>query len=153
VIVTGGKGKGQFTYAGYRFFDEYRKQDLPLIAEVFRQLLKEFYQPAVWVEAPTVVDAIYNQLGSELRISLVNGTTGRPSGGGSEAEGEGRMRGYINIVEAIPVANIRIRLRHKRVRRATNLAGENLLVTTEQGATVVTVPRLEQYDVISVELA
>lgn len=153
VIVTGRKGKGQFTYAGYSFFDEYRKQGLPLLAEVFCQLVKDSYQPAVWVEAPTVVDAIYNQFGSELRISLVNGTTGRPSGGDYEDAGTGRARGYVNIVEPIPIANIRIRLRDKRVRQATNLAGEKLPVTMEHGTTVITVPHLERYDLISLELA
>jgi hypothetical protein len=152
VMVTGGKGKGQFTYVGYRFFEEYLKQNLRLIGQVFRQLVGGFYQPAVWVEAPTVVDAIYNQLGSELRISLVNGMTGRSSGGGYEVAGPSRERGYINIVELVPVANIRIQLRDRRVRRATNLAGQELRVTTEGGNTVITMPHLDQYDLVTVEL-
>ena len=123
------------------------------MAEVFRQLVKGFYQPAVWVEAPTVVDAIYNQLGPELRISLVNGITARPAGGmyyGLESAGG---PGFVNIVEVIPIANIRILLRDRRVRWATNLAGEKLPVAVERGATVITVPHLEQYDLISVRLA
>jgi hypothetical protein len=151
VIVMGRKGKGQFVYAGYRFFEEYRKQNLPLIAEVFRHLVTEFYQPAVWVEAPTVVDAIYNQLGSELRIALVNGITARPSGGASLIS-DIEDNGYDNIVEVIPLADLKIVLRGKKVQQATNLAGENLGVKTEQGTTVIRVPRLDQYDLISVQL-
>jgi hypothetical protein len=151
VIVIGRKGKGQFVYAGYRFFEEYRKQNLPLIAEVFRRLVTGFYQPAVWVEAPTVVDAIYNQLGSELRISLVNGITARPSGGASLIS-DTQDNGYDNIVEVIPLADLKIVLRGKKVQQATNLAGEKLGVKTEQGTTVIRVPRLDQYDLISVQL-
>jgi hypothetical protein len=153
VIVIGRKGKGQFVYAGYRFFEEYRKQGLPLFAAVFRQMVKRFYQPAVWVEAPTVVDAIYNRLGSELRISLVNGITARPSGGQAEGLGTGGAPDYVNIVEVIPLSNLKIVLRGKKVQQATNSMGEKLSVTMQGANAVVTVPRLEQYDLISVRLA
>jgi hypothetical protein len=150
VIVAGEEGKGQFTYVGYRFFEEYRKQGLPVMGRVFTHLVAPHYEPAVWVEAPTVVEAIYNRTGSELRVSLVNGITGRPSGGGRGEDSSDR--GFINVVEVIPVLDTRILLRGKRVRQATNLAGEQLRVTTEQGNTVIRVPRLEQYDLISIEI-
>jgi hypothetical protein len=150
VIVAGEEGKGQFTYVGYRFFEEYVKQNLPVMGRVFAHLVGPYYEPAVWVEAPTVVEAIYNRTGSELRVSLVNGITGRPSGG-SRGE-DSAERGFINVVEVIPVLDTKILLRGKRVRQATNLAGEQLHVTTEQGNTVIRVPRLEQYDLISLEL-
>jgi hypothetical protein len=153
VIVIARKGKGQFVYAGYRFFVEYQKQNLPVIAEAFRELVKRFYQPAVSVEAPTVVDTIYNRLGSELRISLVNGITTRSSGVADQGLTTGGAAGYANIVELIPIANIKILLRDRRVRRATNLAGKALPVAVERGATVITVPRLERYDLISFEYA
>ena len=150
VIVAGEEGTGHFTYVGYRFFEEYRKQNLPVIGRVFTHLVAPYYEPAVWVEAPTVVEAIYNRTGSELRVSLVNGITGRPSGGGRGEDSS--ERGYINIVEVIPVLDTKILLRGKRVRQATNLAGEQLHVMTEQGNTVIRVPRLEQYDLITLEL-
>ena len=151
VIVAGRKGKGQFVYVGYRFFEEYWKQNLPLMVEVFRQLVAGLYRPAVWVEAPTVVDAIYNQLGAELRISLVNGITAKPCGAASLTDTPGS--GYTNIVEVIPLADLKIVLRGKKVEQATNLAGEKLGVTIEEGKTVIRVPRLEQFDLISVQLA
>jgi hypothetical protein len=152
VMVTGRKGKGQFVYVGYRFFEEYRKQNLPLIAEVFRHLVGGFYKPTVWVEAPTVVDAIYNQLGPELRISLVNGITAKPCGA-ANPNSDTQGSGYTNIVEVIPLADLKIVLRGKKVQQATNLMGEKLSVTMEGGNTVITVPRLEQYDLKSVQLA
>ena len=83
---------------------------------------------------------------------IVNGITGRPSGGGNEAAGPRQERGYINVVELIPVAGIRILLRDRRVRRATNLDGQELRVTAEGANTVITMPRLDRYDLISVEL-
>lgn len=149
VIVTGRKGKGNFVYVGYRFFEEYVKQDLPVFWQALRAMVGPFYRPSVWVEAPRVVEAIYNQLGSELRVSLISCITGRPSGeGGFHQTG---WRGFNNIVEVIPIYNVRVVVRGKTVRRATNLAGRELPLTTARGRTVVTVPRLDQYDVITLE--
>jgi hypothetical protein len=61
--------------------------------------------------------------------------------------------GYTNVVEVIPLADLKILPRGKKVQQATNLMGEKLGVTIERGNTVITVPRLEQYDLISVQLA
>jgi hypothetical protein len=152
VIVIGRKGKGQFIYAGYRFFQEYHKQNLPVIADVFRHLVSGFYKPAVWVEAPTVVDSIYNQLGRELRIALVNGITAKPSNAANPVSDRSRDSWYTNIVEVIPLSDLKIVLRGKKVQQATNLMGEKLNVTMERGNIVITVPRLEQYDLVTVEL-
>jgi hypothetical protein len=149
VIVAGEEGKGNFTYVGYRFFEEYLNQTLPVIGRVFTHLVTPYFEPVVRVEAPTVVEAIYNQKGSELRVSLVNGITGRPSGGQTS---DTELFGRVNIVEVIPVLDTKILLRGRKVRQATNLAGEQLHVTMEQGNTVIRVPRLEQYDVVTVEL-
>ncbi|HVH85326.1 MAG TPA: hypothetical protein VM912_01280, partial [Terriglobales bacterium] len=153
VIVIGRKGKGQFVYAGYRFFQEYHEQNLPVIADVFRHLVDGFYKPAVWVEAPTVVDAIYNQLGRELRIALVNGITAKPSNAANPVSDRTEPSGYTNIVDVIPIANTRILLRERRVRRATDLAGNELRIENEGTNTVITLPHLDQYDLITVRLA
>ena len=153
VIVIGRKGKGQFVYAGYRFFQEYHEQNLPVIADVFRHLVDGFYKPAVWVEAPTVVDAIYNQLGRELRIALVNGITAKPSNAANPVSDRTEPSGYTNIVDVIPIANTRILLRERRVRRATDLAGNELRIENEGTNTAITLPHLDQYDLITVRLA
>jgi len=141
VMVTGRKGQGQFTYVGYAFFQEYMKQDLPVMGEAFSKLVGGFYRPTVWVEAPMAVEAIYNQLGDELRISLVNGVTTRPAGEGS----------YTNIVEVIPIDGVKILVRDKKIRRAYDLAGHELPVTAEDKTTVATVPRLGQFDLVTLE--
>jgi hypothetical protein len=141
VMVTGRKGQGQFTYVGYAFFHEYLQQGLPVIAEAFTRLVADFYQPSVWVEAPTVVEAIYNRLGDELRVSLVNGITARPSAGA-----------YVNIVEVIPIMGTKIVVRGKKVLEAVDIAGRSLSIANKGGEATVTVPRLEQYDLISLDL-
>jgi hypothetical protein len=151
VIVRGSKGKGWYVYAGCRFFHEYLKQNLPIFGQALTQMLAKLYRPSVWVEAPTVVEAVYNQLGSELRISLINGSTSRPAGGGMYQDAD--QRAHINVVEVIPISDVKILLRGKRVRRATDLAGRVLRVVAEKDRTVVMVPRLKQYDVITLELA
>jgi hypothetical protein len=137
VMVTGRRGKGQFTYVGYPFFYEYMNQGLPVIGQAFRQLVGE---PSVWVEAPTVVEAIYNRLGNDLRVSLVNGVTARPS------------ESFLNIVEVIPITGAKLVVRDRRVRLATDLDGRELPVRVEEGRSVVTVPRLDQYDLITLEM-
>jgi hypothetical protein len=141
VMVTGTRGAGQFTYVGYAFFHEYINQGLPVIGQALTKLVGDFYQPGVWVEAPTVVEAIYNRLGNELRVSLVNGGTARPSSGS-----------FINIVEVDPIMGTNIVVRDRKVRRAVDLAGHMLPVTTERGRVLVTVPHLDQYDLVSLEL-
>jgi hypothetical protein len=142
VMVTGKRGKGEFTYVGYPFFYEYVNQGLPVIGQAFTKLVGAFYAPKIWVEAPTVVEAIYNQIEGEMRVSLVSATTSRP--------GTGK---HINIVEVLPITGVKLVMRDRRVRRAVDLVGRELVVTTEEGRTVVAVPRLDQYDLISVEVA
>ncbi len=149
VIVRGRRGKGRFAYAGYRFFNEYLDQNVPTISQAFSRIVEPFYRPAVWVKAPSVVEAIYNQTGGELRISLVSAITSRPSGGGMF--GDPHQRGFINILEVIPVAGITIHVRG-RIVRATNLDGSQLQVSDTPECSVVHVPRLDQYDVITLTL-
>jgi hypothetical protein len=114
-------------------------------------MLANLYRPAVWVEAPTVVEAVYNQLGSELRVCLINGITSRPAGGGQFQDPN--QRAYVNVVEVVPISDIKILLRGKQVRGATDLAGRALRVVAAKDRTVVAVPRLRQYEVITLELA
>lgn len=150
VIVAGKKGKGWFAYAGYRFFQEYLGQNVPVIGQALARIVRPFYRPAVRVEAPSIVEAVYNQCRNELRISLISAVTSRPSGGAMY--GDPNQRGFINIVEVIPVAGIVIRMRG-RVARATNLEGRELRIASTPEGSVVHVPRLDQYDVISIEMA
>jgi len=142
VIVTGRKGKGQFAYVGYALFREYLKQGLPVIGEAFTKIVGDFYRPSVWVEGPAVVEAIYNRLGDEIRVSLVNGITTRPT-----------TDGYVNMVEVIPIMGTKIVVRDRKVRRAVDLEGRSLSIDNKGGKATVTVPRLEQYDLISLDLA
>jgi len=150
VIVAGTNGKGRFAYAGYRFFREYLSQNVPVIGQAFTRIVGEFYQPAVWVKAPSVVEAVYNQTGNELRISLISAVTSRPSGG--SMFGDPNQRGFINIVEVIPIAGIAIHVRG-RVGRATDMDGRQLRISATPDSSAVHVPRLDQYDVISLEMA
>jgi len=136
---------------GYRFFKEYLNQNLPVFGEVLLQLVKPYYKPSVWVEGPTVVEAIYNQAGNELRVSLINGITTRPSGG--DEYGDHGQRGHINITEVVPIQNVRIHVFGKALRRASDLAGKSLTVVREQDSSVITVPRLDQFDVITLDLS
>jgi len=141
VIVTGRKGRGQFAYVGYALFREYLKQGLPVIGEAFTKIVADFYRPSVWVEAPTVVEAIYNRVGNEMRVSLVNGITTRPT-----------ADGYVNIVEVIPIMGTRIVVIGKKVLRAVDLEGRDVPMATEGPRTVVSVPRLDQYELVSLEV-
>ena len=150
VIVSASRGKGRFVCIGYRFFREYLNQNLPVFFQVLRGVLEDIYHPSIWVDAPLVVEALFNQLGNELRISLINGITSRPSGGHLFAERG--QRGHINIVEVIPITDITIHLPRKSARQATNLAGKRLSIVQHPDNWVIRVPRIEQYEVITIEM-
>jgi hypothetical protein len=152
VMVAGTRGRGRFIYAGWEFFRSYVDQNLPVFGEALRGMLDGHYEPRVLVEAPTVVEAVYNRIGSELRITLVNGMTSRPAGGAMW--GDANRRGYVNITETIPVHDIRIRIRDRTARAASSLNGTQLRIFGPgRNGSIIEVPRLEQYDLISVDVA
>jgi hypothetical protein len=142
VIVAGARGKGNFVYLAYRFFEEYLKQDLPVFAESMSYLTGGFYRPRLWVDAPRAVEAVYNRKGNSIAVALVNSITGRPTAA------PGRPA-FNNIVEVIPVHDIKIVVRDVAVRQATDLDGRPVPVQKDGARTVITLSRLDQYDVIT----
>lgn len=98
------------------------------------------------------MDVIYNQLGSELRLAIINGITGRPSSSRPSVGGDQRVSGFVNIVEVIPISNIRIRLKGSKVLRVTNLDGRDLPFDMNHGDTEINLPPLAQYELITIAM-
>ena len=147
-VVRGKKGEGRFIYIASRLFADYVRQGLPRIADFLTQLLDTLYRPAIWVEAPKMVEVTYNRRGDDLVLVLVNGVTNRPVRGGVLLLGD--APGHDAIDEVVPVCDIRLHLRDASIRRAVDLRGMPLEIRREGDAPYPTIhlDRLEQYDVI-----
>lgn len=144
-ILQGKLGKGTFVYYGFRIFEEYVSQAVPAMHEVFVKGMQQLYQPQVWVEAPRVVEAVFNRHGDELRIVLINGITGK-SIQGDKSWGEKGVRGHITMNEVIPIHEITVKVRGPAINEAYSLRRSKLKVERSGDVTSMTVPVLNQYD-------
>lgn len=140
-LIRGKVGRGVFIYSAFRLFKEHLQQGLGVYRRLIEKTLASEYQPRFQVHAPRVVEAIYNQLGDEVRITLINGTTNKPSGPGNK----------IDIDEIIPLHGISISAR-AQVTEAWDMRGRKLACSTEDGAQKIEVPVLRQYEVVHVRL-
>jgi hypothetical protein len=143
VIFRGRRGQGQFVYYAFRIFDEYVAQAVPALREAFEHGMRQIYEPQVWVEAPRNVEAVFNRLGQELRIVLINGIHSKVIAGDMWAN-EGARRGHTTLDEAVPVHNVSIQVRG-RVREAFDLRGKRRKTVTRGDTTSILVPVVEQY--------
>jgi len=141
-MIRGKLGQGTFVYSGFRLFKEHVIQGLGVYRRLLERALEGTYQPRIHVQAPRVVEAIYNQFGPEIRITLVNGITNKPAGKDRRTD----------IDEVIPITDISIVVRDEIV-GAEDMKGRRLRFRSEaDGTNRIEVPRLEQFEVIKVRL-
>lgn len=141
-IVFGKKGKGEYIYFNHRIFAEYLKRDMRTYRETILQSIYKLYTPEIWVEAPRVVEANYHTRDKELKIILTSCIVGRPIG---KKFGEGC---HNNIDEVIPIFDIKIKMT-RRVTEAKDMDNNLLQLNREDGITTITLPKLEQYQVVT----
>jgi hypothetical protein len=124
------------------------EQDLQGFREAFRHVLHELYQPSIWVDAPRCVEANYLQTDQGIKIVLTNCTVGRPAGRYDIVTSTPEPLTYpANIQELVPVADV-------TVKATSDLTGVSALIEAtslriDQGANVVTVPRLGTFEVLT----
>ena len=108
-----------------------------------QRVLEGVYQPRIQVQAPRVVEAIYNRIGPEIRITLVNGITNKPAG----------KDHLIDIDELIPISGISIIVRDE-IQFVEDMQGRRLSFTSgSNGTRRIDVPRLDQFEVVRVHLS
>jgi hypothetical protein len=147
--VVGAFGQGHYIYIGARIFTEYLRQDLPSIRAFVLSLLREHVRPRVWVEAPAAVEAIYQQRGDDLIVTLVNGITNKPSAHGHRFVGE---RGHIGLNEVVPIAGVRVRVADARLAGAADRLGRTLETRQDDDAATIELPRLDLYELVRFQI-
>ncbi|MCY4437078.1 MAG: hypothetical protein OXE05_07060 [Chloroflexi bacterium] len=96
------------------------------------------------------VEATYTKDGNELKLFLVNCPVTRPLGDGV---GRGRRAGaWVDIPEAVPLADVTIKTA-LGVSAATAASGQPVHVERKGKHTFVTLPRLDEIDVVSLQIA
>ncbi len=148
-VVVGTAGNGRFVYYAFRVFDEYVAQAVPALREIFEKGMRQMYEPQVWVEAPDQVEAVYSRRGDEIRIVLINGIHSKVIAGdlwGAEAA----KRGHITLSNVVPVHNLIVRIRSPQVVQAFDLRGRALKVRRSGALSEITVPVLDQYELVRI---
>jgi hypothetical protein len=140
--------EGKYGYFAFRFFKEALEQDLRGYRQLFLRTLSRLYSPRVWVEAPRSVESIYQQGEGVLKVCLTNVTIGRPAGRYDIVTNTPEPLTYpTNIQDISPVLEVTIRTTIP-VASAATLDGNSLDITTENGVSAITLPRLNIYDVV-----
>ncbi len=145
-IVTGTFGTGKYIYAGARLFAEFARQELNALRELLIALVNHVYVPTIWVDAPRIVEATFNQRGDELIVCLVNGLVNRPTLGGVLILRD--EPGHIVPDEIIPISNVRVHVKNRFVHAATDAHENSLTISGDETENVVTLNRLDEFAVI-----
>jgi len=138
-IIRGGKGKGEFVYFNHRIFGEYLYQDLVFQRKLLQKMITLLYEPVLWVEGPKVIEANYHRKDNKIVIILTNCIVGKPTWG------------INNIDEIIPVHNIVVKTKMK-LKDVKNMDNKSLLFTKKKGIFNATLDKINQYEVLILEL-
>ena len=96
------------------------------------------------------VEAAYTKDGNELKVFLVNCPVTRPLGDGI---GRGpRSSAWVDVPEAVTLADVTIKS-VLSVHAATAASGQTVHVRRDGKHTIVTLPRLSETDVVTLEIA
>ncbi len=150
-VVFGRFGAGQIAYCNHEPFAEYLLRGARAFGRmVMRILMFIGYAADLRLQGVPNVEAAYTKDGNVLKVFLVNCPVTRPLG---EGVGRGRRAGaWVDIPEAVPLADVTIKSA-LAVSAATAASGEKVHVRHNGKHTFVTLPRLVETEVISLELA
>jgi hypothetical protein len=150
-VIHGTFGKGEYLYYSYRMFAELLEQDIRGYRTYVDNAVKRLYQPDVTVKAPRTVEANYYASPQGTKVFLTSVTPGRFAGRYDLLTPTPEPYTYpCNIEEVIPVPNVQVIVKGS-VKAAKNLQGEQLSVEQKDGHSVITLPILETFDVITLQ--
>ncbi len=150
-VVFGRMGAGQIAYCNHEPFAEYLVRGARAFGDFAARILEFIgYTPAIRVRGAPNVEAAYTRDGGALQVYLVNCPVSRPLGGGM---GRGSRAGaWVDVPEAVTLADITIETTLP-VRGATAASGESVQIERSGAHTLVTLPRLTEIDVVTLEVA
>ena len=150
-VVFGRFGAGQIAYCNHEPFAEYMLRGARAFGRMAMRILQFIgYAAEVRVQGAPNVEAAYTRDGDLLKVFLVNCPVTRPMGLGV---GRGRRAGpWVDVPEAAPLADVTLKSA-LRVRAARSASGQTVQVRPVGSHTFVTLPRLTDVDILTVEIA
>jgi hypothetical protein len=147
-VVSGALGRGRYVYCAPRLFAETVRQGLPALRDFLEGLLRHLVRPSIRVEAPRIVETTFSRQEDDLVVCLVNGVVGKPALGGVMLLRE--TPGALAFDEFLPIRDVRIHVRGQPVAVACDRRGRPLAITETADGPVVTLERLEEYEVVRI---
>lgn len=144
-------GKGQILYFNTAIFAEYLRTNLLSLREFVLSAIEQVYTPKLWVSAPTIVDAIYQQKDGQVVITLNCCTLDRGANSSSMNYGT-KPPLYMNINETFPINGIAIHSR-RRIVQASLLDGTHGAVSQQDGLWHAALPPVDGYQAVKLCLA
>ena len=149
VAVTG--GAGQIAYCNHEPFAEYMVRGARAFGRMAVRILQFIgYAADLRLQGVPNVEAAYTKDGNMVKVFLVNCPVTRPLGQGS---GRGPRAGAsVDVAEAVPLADVTIKTALD-VQAASAASGRIVQVEQRGKHTFVTLPRLDETDVVSLQIA
>lgn len=149
-VVFGRMGDGQLAYCNHEPFAEYMLRGARAFGSMVMRILSFIgYAANLRLQGVPNVEATYTKDGNVLKVFLVNCPVTRPLG---EGVGRGRRAGaWVDVPEAVPLADVTIKS-GLAVNAASAASGETVHVHRQGKHTFVTLLRLSETDVVTLEL-
>lgn len=149
-VVFGRFGAGQIAYCNHEPFAEYMLRGARAFGRMVMRILQFIgYAAELRVQGAPNVESAYTRDGDLLKVFLVNCPVTRPLGPGV---GRGRRAGpWVDIPEAVPLADLTLKSALP-VRAAHAASGQNVHVRPAGKHTFITLPRLTDVDVVTLEI-
>lgn len=149
-VVFGRFGAGQIAYCNHEPFAEYMQRGARAFGRMVMRILSFIgYTADLRVQGVPNVEAAYTKDGNVLKVFLVNCPVTRPLG---EGVSRGRRAGpWVDVAEAAPLADVTIKSA-LAVRAASAASGQEVQVEQRGKHTFVTLPRLDEVDVVSLQI-
>ena len=150
-VVFGRFGAGQIAYCNHEPFAEYLLRGARAFGRMVMHILMFIgYAADLRLQGVPNVEAAYTKDGTVLKVFLVNCPVTRPLGDGI---GRGpRSSAWVDVPEAVTLADVTIKS-VLSVHAASAASGQTVHVRRNGKHTIVTLPRLTETDVVTLEIA
>lgn len=149
-VVFGRMGDGQIAYCNHEPFAEYLLRGARSFGRMVMRILQFIgYTADLRLQGAPNVEAAYTKDGDVLKVFLVNCPVTRPLG-----EGVGRDRragAWVDVPEPVPLADVTIKSA-LNVRTASAASGQPVQVDSHGKHTIVTLAKLSEVDVVTLEI-
>lgn len=143
-------GKGRLMYFNSAIFADYLQTNLLSLREFIRAAMSRVYSPRLWVNAPSIVDAIFQEKDGQYVITLNCCTLDRGSSSCSMSYGT-KPPLYMNINETFSIGGIEI-CSSQPIFNVTTLDGSGYEVIEEGGIFRLRLSPVDGYQSIRLKL-